>query len=65
MRVTLLIGILVMHAMCGNPEDRTTFQGQRAAHSQKVFHPLGRLVTAMRQQPMVAHTNAETSGDPP
>src|SRR5579863_4019629 len=51
MRVTLLIGVLVMQAVGRNPEERSAFQGQRTAHSQNIFHPFGSLVSAMREQP--------------
>ena len=54
-----------MRTVCGNPEDRATFQGQRAAHSQRIFNPPGRFVAAMGQEPMVAHADAQTPGDPP
>ena len=33
MRITLFVRILVMHAMGCNPEERSAFKGQRAAHS--------------------------------
>ena len=64
-RVTLLVRVLVMHAMCGDPEDWAAFQSERAAHGEEILHPPGRLVAAMRQQAMVAHPDAEASGDPP
>jgi hypothetical protein len=65
MWVAILIGVLVMHAMGCNPEQGSSFEGQRTAHRQDVFHPLGSLVTAMRKQPMVSHPNAEAPRNPP
>jgi hypothetical protein len=63
--VTLFIGVLVMHAMGCNPEQRASFEGQRTAHSQNIFNPLGRFVSAMREQPMVSHPNAKAPRNPP
>jgi hypothetical protein len=65
MRVTILVGALVMHTMCRDPKDRTSFQSQCAAYGKTVFHPLRRLVASMRKKPMVPHSDAETPGDPP
>jgi hypothetical protein len=48
-----------------NPEYWSTFQSQRAAHRQDIFHPSGRLITAMCQQPMVSHADAKAPSDPP
>jgi hypothetical protein len=51
--------------MCGDPKYWPTFQSQRAAHSEEIFHPPGRIVAAMRQQAMVAHPDAQAPGGPP
>ena len=61
--VALLVSVLVMRPMCRDPEDRTTFKSQGAAYGQKIFHPLGSFLTAIRKKPMVSHTYAKTSGD--
>src|SRR6266436_1062861 len=65
MWIAFHIGQLVMYAMRCNPCDRSTFQGQSAASRQKIFHPFRSLVSAMRQQPVVAHANTETASHPP
>jgi hypothetical protein len=64
-RVTLLVRVLVMYPMCGDPKYWPAFQSQRAAHSEEIFHPPRRLVAAMRQQAMVAHPDAQAPGGPP
>src|SRR5271155_575146 len=65
MGITITVGKLMMDAMRSHPENRTAFERQRGAQCQKIFHPLGSLVAAMRQQPVVAHADAPASGHPP
>src|SRR5580704_2253631 len=60
-RIAFLIGILMMNAMCCHPEDWSAFESQGGACSEEIFHPLRSSVTAMGEQPMVAHTNAQAS----
>ena len=64
-RVALLVGVLMMLAVDGDPEDGAAFQGERGAEGEEILHPLGGLVAAMREEAMVAHAYAEASGDPP
>jgi len=63
--VAFLVGVLVMLAVGGYPEDRSTFEGERGADGEEVLHPSGGLVAAMREEAMVAHSYAEASGYPP
>src|SRR5688572_14752362 len=63
-RISLLVGMRVMNPVCGDPLNWTTFQGQRAARYQKVFHDPGHVITTVRQQSMKPHTDAQTAGDP-
>src|ERR1051326_5247650 len=65
MRVPLYVSILVMNAMRCHPEKRPAFQRQRGADGKKVLHPLIRLESAMSQQPVIAHPDAEAAGNPP
>ena len=65
MWVAFLVCVLVMLTMYCDPKNRAPFQSQRAANGQKIFHPLGGLVTSMREQPMVSDTYSKASGDPP
>src|SRR5258708_36875693 len=64
-RIAVLVGKLMMNAMRGHPENRSALEGESGAPGQKIFHPLRRLVSAMRQQTVIAHANAEASGNPP
>ena len=61
-RVAFLVGVLMMHAVDRDPEDRSAFQGERGADGEKVLHPFGSFVAAMREEAMVAHAYAEASG---
>ena len=63
--IAFFVSVLMMHAMDGYPEDRATFQSQRSADGEKVLHPFECLVTAVSEEPMVAHAYAEASGKPP
>jgi hypothetical protein len=64
-RVSLFVRVLVMHSMGCNPEYRTALQGQSAAYGEEVLDPFGRFITAVRQQPVVAHADTQASGNPP
>ena len=54
-----------MNAVRGYPENRAAFERQRRADGQEIFHPLGSFVSAMRQQAVVSHANAQASRHPP
>src|SRR5579863_585330 len=64
-RVTFTVSILVVHTVCGYPEDRPTFQGQRAAHSKKILHPFGCLKASMSEKPVITNADSKTAGNPP
>ena len=64
-RITLFVRILVMHAMRGDPENRSALECERAAGRQEILNPFRRLVAAVREQSMIAHADAETSRNPP
>ena len=63
--IAFFIRKLVMNAVRGHPENRAAFERQSSAESKEILHPFRRLVTAMSQQAMVAHPDAETAGNPP
>ena len=54
-----------MNAVGGYPEDRSAFQSQGGADSQTVLDPFRGLVPAMGKQPVITHTNAQATRDPP
>src|SRR5450759_5551058 len=64
-RIAFLVRILVMLAMRGDPENGSALKSERSASRQKIFDPLWRLIAAMGEQPVIAHANAETPGNPP
>ena len=57
-RVAFVVGVLVMDAMGGDPEDRSALKRHGAAGGEEVFKPLGDAVAAVREQAVVAHANA-------
>src|SRR5215469_6297916 len=65
MRVAVFIGELMMNAVSGYPEDRPTLKRQCSAKSETVFNPLGRFISAMSEQPMIAHADSQATRDPP
>ena len=53
----------MMDAVGGDPEDGTAFEGHGAAGGDKVFEPAGDAVSAMREQAMVCHADADVDGE--
>src|SRR5882672_4073670 len=64
MRIAFLVRILVVHAVRRYPRDRSAFNRQRSARRKDIFHPLMSFVAAMRQQPVITHSDAETAAHP-
>src|SRR5438067_82267 len=54
-----------MDAVSGDPEYRSAFERERCANGEEIFHPLGSLESAMREQPVISHTDAPSERDPP
>src|SRR6516225_2190178 len=65
MRIALLVRVLVMNAMRGNPGNRTALQGKGAAGREDVLDPLGGLIPPVSEKTVIAHANAEASRNPP
>jgi hypothetical protein len=63
-RVAFFVGVLMMLAVSGNPEDRSAFESERGADGEEVLHPPRCFVAAMSEEAMVAHADAEASGEP-
>src|SRR5580698_2152065 len=57
------VGDLVVHTMCGDPYQRPSFETQRRTYGKGMFQPFWRLVSAMRQQAVIAHADAEVDGN--
>src|SRR5580698_7435652 len=65
MRIAIFIGVLMMDAVRGNPGDGPAFEGERAAHCQEVLNKFRCHVSAMGQQAVISHADAEAPSDPP
>src|SRR5262245_3631879 len=65
MRVTFHVSILVVDAVRRDPEKRSAFQRQCGADRQKIFNPLVRLESAVREQSVITHADAQAAGNPP
>src|SRR6266699_1579782 len=63
--IAFFIRILMVHAMRGDPENRSALEGERAASRQEILNPFWRLEAAVREQAMITHPDAETSRNPP
>jgi hypothetical protein len=61
-RVAFVVGVLMMDAMSGDPEDGTALEGEAATHGDEVLDPLGGSVAAVREQAMVGHADADVDG---
>ena len=62
--IAFFIAELVMDAVGGHPEDRSTFEGEGAADGEEVLEPERDSVGAMGVQAMVTHADSQTRGYP-
>src|SRR5258706_13608697 len=63
-RVSLPIGVRVVHAMGGGPFNRTPLKRQRGTRHEEVFDGSWDFVTAVRKQTVISHADAQTTRDP-
>jgi hypothetical protein len=61
--IAFVVGVLMMDAVCGYPEDRATFKREGAAHGDEVLDPLGGFVAAVREQAMIGHADTDVDGE--
>jgi hypothetical protein len=61
--VAFLVGVLMMDAVGGNPEDGPALKREAAAHGDEVLDPLGSAVATVGEQAMVGHTDADVDGE--
>ena len=61
--VAFVVGVLMMDAMGGDPEDGSALKGEAAAHGDEVLKPAGGLVAAMGEQAVVAHADAHVDSE--
>src|SRR5580658_1322427 len=57
MRISRPVGVMMMHAMGGNPDQGSAFQAQCGAYRQQMLHPPRYLVAAVGEQTMVTHAD--------
>jgi len=62
-RIACMIGVLMMNAVGGDPEDGTALKREAAAGGHEVLDPLGGAVPAMGQKAMVGHADADVDGE--
>jgi len=61
--VAVVVGVLMMDAVGGYPEDGSALECEASAGRDEVFDPLGGLVTAVREQAVIAHADADVNGE--
>ena len=57
--VAFVVGVLMVDAMGGYPEDGTALEREAAAHGDEVLDPLGGAVAAVGEQAVVGHADAD------
>ena len=61
--IAFLVGVLMVDAVSGDPEDGAALKGETAAQGDEVLDPLGGLVAAVGEQAVVAHADADVDGE--
>ena len=64
MRIAWLIGVGVVYSVRHYPLNWSTFERQRTAGDQKVFNRFRHCITAVREQPVPTHADAQARTDP-
>ena len=62
-RVAFVVGVLMMDAVGGDPEDGSALECEGAAHGDEVLDPFAGLVAAVREQAMIGHADADVDGE--
>ena len=62
-RIAFLVGVLMVDAMGGYPEDGSAFEREAAAGGDEVFQPPGNAIAAVGEQAMVGHADADVDGE--
>lgn len=61
-RVAIVVGVLMMDSVSGNPEDGAAFEGHGSARGDEVLEPLGNTISAVGEQAVVGHADADIDG---
>ena len=62
-RVAFVVGVLMVDAVGGDPEDGSAFKRHGSAGGDEVFEPAGNAVAAMGEQAVVGHADADVDGE--
>jgi hypothetical protein len=62
-RIAFLIGVLMMNAVRGDPEDWPALQGEATAHGDEVLDPPRSTIAAVCEQAMIGHADADIDGE--
>src|ERR1700733_14430968 len=62
-RIAFVVAELMMNTMRGYPEDGAALKRECGAGGHRVFQPLRHFVSAVRQQAVIAHANADVDGE--
>jgi hypothetical protein len=62
-RIAFLVGVLVMDAVGGDPEDGSALKREATAGCDEVLDPLGNTVSAVREQAVVGDADADVDGE--
>ncbi|MDX6289672.1 MAG: hypothetical protein QOH42_1471, partial [Blastocatellia bacterium] len=62
--VTALVAVRVVYAMRGDPVNGSTFERKGGANSQEILDGLRYLVTAVGEQPVISHADAQALSHP-
>ncbi len=62
-RVAFLVGVLMVDAVGGDPEDRSALESEAAAGGDEVLQPLGHAVAAVGEQAVVGHADSDVDGE--
>ncbi len=61
--IAFLVGVLMVDAMGGHPEDGSAFKGEAAAGGDEVLQPLGHAIAAVGEQAVIGHADADVDGE--
>jgi hypothetical protein len=61
--IAFLIGVLMVDAVSGDPEDGSAFEGEATARGDEVFNPLGSFVATVGEQAMVCRADTDIDGE--
>ena len=60
-----MVGVLMMDAMDGDPEDRAALERERREDGEEILDPLGGLEAAVREQAVIADADSAVDGQKP